>query len=85
MTPPPAHFGAVSAADEGRFIVFPFKSAASKQFVLSVVYRGKVTYHHVAPDASGQLAINKKNYGDASTIEEVQARPSCPRLACMTF
>ena len=85
MTPPPAHFGAVSDADEGRFIVFPFKSAASKQFVLSVVYRGKVTYHHVAPDASGQLAINKKNYGDASTIEEVQARPSCPRLACMTF
>ena len=84
LRPTAAHFGAVSADNDGKFIVFPFKSTAAKQFVLSVIYRGKVTFHHVAPDEDDQLVINKKSYGEASTIQEVMYR-AYPRLTAPTL
>jgi len=61
---------------DGRFLV---RTRSSNEHVLSVVYKGKGTHHLIRPGENGFLLVNKKQYGESRTIEELveTLRGSC--------
>lgn len=57
---------------DGRFIVRARGPDYPKDFVLSVVYRGKATHHLITPGSDGFMTINRKTFGDpVMTMKEV--------------
>jgi hypothetical protein len=61
---------------DGRFIVRVRGPEYPKDFVLSVVFRGKATHHLITPRDDGVMTINKKTFGDdLRTMKQVRFLP----------
>lgn len=56
--------------DNGRFLVRRHRTKAGS-YVLAVVYKGKPTHHLIATNAAGKMEINKKNFGNATRLEDL--------------
>jgi hypothetical protein len=62
----------VPPSSDGKFLVRE-REGIPGQFVLSLVYKGKPTHHLIAPNPDGLLLINKKQYGNWSTPQQLVA------------
>ena len=56
--------------DDGRFLVSS-REGKPGQYVLAVVFRGKPTHHQITTNGDGKLVVNKKTFGDSTTIEDL--------------
>ena len=61
---------AVDRSQEGSFCVRA-RGGVPDEYVLCVVYKGNATHHLIKKADDGNLSVNKKQYGQHTTIEQL--------------
>jgi hypothetical protein len=83
---------AIGGLKEGRFLVRKRGAEHPKDYVMSVVFKGRATHHLMTPNAEGLMTVNKKTFGsDVRNVKQVmqayghttQHTTSCSRCVCV--
>ena len=77
MDAPVRHTALITEAgiDDGRFLVRT-KKGKTGEYILDVVFRGKVTHHSIAKNEEGNFTVNNKAFGDHAKLTPVCGSPS---------